>query len=137
MDHEEAEQRVSAAPVAHLGTVGPGGRVDLVPCTFALTGNRFVTAVDHKPKTTRHLQRLANVMADPRVTVLIDHYDEDWDRLWWVRLRGRAVVVDEEPGRRDAIGSLVAKYAQYRDRPPTGPAIVALVDEWRWWSSMP
>lgn len=135
MDRREARRRVTAAPVARLGTVGPGGSVDLVPCTFALTGDRWVTAVDHKPKTTAALQRLANVRRDPRVTVLVDHYDDEWDRLWWVRLRGRAVVVDDEHERREAIGPLVTKYRQYHDRPPSGPAIVAEVDGWRWWAA--
>jgi PPOX class probable F420-dependent enzyme len=134
VDRHEAERRVSTAAVARLGTVGRGGRVDLVPCTFALVDGGWVTAVDHKPKTTQRLQRLENVAADPRVTLLVDHYDDDWDRLWWVRLRGRAHVVDEEPERTEAVGPLVAKYEQYRDRPPAGPVVAAEVDEWRWWA---
>jgi PPOX class probable F420-dependent enzyme len=135
VDRAEAERRVAAAPVGRLGTIGPEGRVDLVPCTFALVGDRLVTAVDHKPKSTRRLRRLANVVADPRITLLVDHYDDDWDQLWWVRLRGRAAVVEAEPERSTAVGPLVAKYPQYADRAPDGPAIVATVTDWSWWSA--
>jgi PPOX class probable F420-dependent enzyme len=133
VDRAEALRRAAAAPVARLGTIGPGGRVDLVPCTFAFDGEQFVTAVDHKPKSTTRLQRLDNVRADGRVTVLIDHYDDDWSRLWWVRLRGVARVVEGDEAAR-AVAPLVAKYAPYADRPPTGPAIVATVDDCRWWA---
>jgi PPOX class probable F420-dependent enzyme len=135
VDRVEAERRVAAAPVARLGTIGPEGRVDLVPCTFALVGDRLVTAVDHKPKTTRRLRRLANIAADPRITLLVDHYDDDWDRLWWVRVRGRAEVVEAGPDRTDAVAALVAKYPQYAVRAPDGPAIVATVTDWTWWSA--
>jgi PPOX class probable F420-dependent enzyme len=134
VDRAEAERRAAGARVARLGTIGPGGRVDLVPCTFALDGDRFVTAVDHKPKATVRLQRLANIEADPRVTVLIDEYDDEWRDLWWVRLRGRARVLDDEGTRAAAVGLLVAKYSAYGDRPPAGPVLEATIDDWRWWA---
>ena len=95
-----------------------------MPITFALTGSTLVTAVDHKAKQTRKLRRLDNIAREPRVTVLIDHYDDDWASLWWVRLRGIALVMTEGPRFAGAIAQLVAKYPQHYSRlPPEGPVI--------------
>jgi PPOX class probable F420-dependent enzyme len=125
--------RLATARVARLATHNQRGGIDLVPCTFALVDDdTIVTAVDHKPKRTSRLQRLENIRANPSVTVLIDHYDDDWSALWWVRVRGEARVVDDpDPA---LIETLVTKYAQYRDRPPTGPAIEIHITEVSGWS---
>jgi len=101
-----------------------------VPICFALDGDVLYTAVDEKPKRTRRLARLADIERDPRVEVVIDHYDEDWSELWWVRLRGRARVVEHD-GR--ALELLRAKYPQYRERPPQGPFVVVDIDERAEW----
>ena len=133
---DDARQRVADARVARLATVRPDGAPHVVPVTYALLDDdRLVTAVDAKPKTTQHLQRLTNVEADPRVSLLVDHYDEDWQQLWWVRLDGTARVVREEPERSGMIESLLAKYGQYADAPPTGPALVVDVLDVRFWSA--
>lgn len=113
----------------------PDGSPRLVPICFALDGDRLYTAVDDKPKRSRSLARLADIERDPRVEVLIDGYDEDWSRLWWVRLRGRARVVAEGPEARRAIALLQAKYRQYRERPPGGPVIVVAIEERRAWTA--
>src|SRR5579884_3748103 len=85
----EAIRRFATSPVARLATVGSAGRPHLVPITFALLDSHtLVTAVDHKPKRTRALVRLANIEANPRVSALVDHYEADWERLWWVRADG-------------------------------------------------
>jgi PPOX class probable F420-dependent enzyme len=124
------------SPVARLATIGASGEVDLVPITFALTSTTIVTAVDHKPKQTRQLRRLDNIAREPRVTVLIDHYDDDWAALWWVRLRGRAVVVDDGPRFDGAIARLVAKYPKhYAPMPPQGPVIQIDITDVRMWRS--
>jgi PPOX class probable F420-dependent enzyme len=136
MDEATARERVEAARVARLGTRTTTGRLDLVPITFALAGEHLVTAVDHKPKSTTQLKRLDNVRANPEVSVLFDHYDDvDWDALWWVRLRGLARVVDDGDEHRRATDALVAKYAQYHDRPPAGPAIIVEPIRWQWWGA--
>jgi len=119
------------ARVARLATVGADGRPHVVPICFALDGDTLYTAVDEKPKSTRALRRLANIEANPRVEVVIDHWDEDWSRLWWVRLAGRAEIVDRDER---ALELLQAKYPQYRERPPAGPFVVVAVEsrsEWR------
>lgn len=121
--------------VARLATVDPAGRPHIVPITFALIEDLIVTAVDEKPKRTRRLQRLENVRTNPLVTVLVDHYDEDWSRLWWVRVRGDAEVHEEGPERDRALEALAAKYAAYREQPPEGPAIAIIAEEWLGWSA--
>ncbi len=140
LDVGTCRRLVQTEPIARLATVRPGvdgrpGEVDLVPIVFAVDGDRLVSAVDHKPKTSTRLQRLANIRAEPRVTVLVDHYEADWDRLWWVRLRGEARVVDDGPGQRAAIEQLVGRYPQYESRPPTGPAIEVTITSWLGWSA--
>ncbi len=119
----------AAARVARLATVSRDGRPHVVPICFVLDGDVLYTAVDDKPKRTRRLKRLENIEANPRVEVLIDHYEEDWSRLWWVRLRGTARVVEQDP---HAVELLRAKYPQYRDR-VLGPLIVVEFDQWDEW----
>ena len=133
---DHARDLIAGARVARLATVRPDGAPHLVPVTFALVDDdRVVTAVDAKPKTTQHLQRLANIEAEPRVGLLVDHYDEDWQQLWWVRLDGTARVVRDEPERGGMIDALLVKYAQYADAPPTGPVVVVDVTDVRYWSA--
>ncbi len=107
-----------------------------MPITFALVDDdTIVTAVDHKPKRTTHLQRLENIRQNPNVTVLVDHYSDDWLMLWWFRARGNATVVDvPEPA---LLEPLVAKYAQYREHRPRGPAIVIHITDVSAWSGSP
>jgi PPOX class probable F420-dependent enzyme len=122
---------VEAERVARLATVGVDGRPHVVPICFALDGDTLYTAVDEKPKSTRALRRLANIEANPQVEVVVDHWDEDWARLEWVRLSGRARVVDHDAR---ALELLTAKYPQYAERPPRGPFVVMAVEsrsEWR------
>lgn len=131
---------MGAARVAHLATTGADGAPHLVPITFALTASgdgqdRLVTAVDQKPKTTRDLRRLRNIAENPKVAVLGDHYDDDWTRLWWVRVDGVAHVVDGGSEGVAALAALSARYAQYRDDPPRGPVIVVTVHTWSGWSA--
>ena len=134
MDEREARSRFSAGRVARLATVRPDGSPHLVPVVFALDGSTVVFAVDDKPKGTRELRRLANIRADPRVSVLVDHYDEDWPALWWVRVDGRARVIDAGPALDRAVALLAGKYSQYAAGPPPGPAVLIDVETWRWWS---
>ena len=116
--------RLEAARVGRLATVRPDGTPHLVVVTFALAGERLVTAVDQKPKRTSALQRLRNVEANPEVSLLVDHYEEDWAQLWWVRIDGVAEVVVDEVRRAELLPPLVAKYPAYQDDPPAGPVLV-------------
>jgi len=132
----DARARVAAARVARLATVRPGGAPHVVPVTFALLDDdTVVMAVDDKPKTTSALQRLTNIEAEPRASLLVDHYDEDWRQLWWVRLDGMARVVRDEPRRTTLLEPLVAKYERYRGAGPRGPVVVMTVSAARSWSA--
>lgn len=111
----EARRRFADARVARLATVDEHGSPHLVPVVFARYGaDGIVTAVDHKPKTTPRLKRLRNITARSAVSLLVDVYDDDWDRLWWVRADGEARVV---PADAALVGPLSAKYPQYREHP--------------------
>jgi PPOX class probable F420-dependent enzyme len=126
---------VARAPVGRLATLDPDGRPNLVPFCFALEGETLYTAVDEKPKRSRRLQRVENIRARPDVTVIVDHYEDDWSRLWWVRLRGKGRVLEDVEEWEHALALLMAKYHQYREQPPAGPVIAIDIEEWRGWSS--
>ncbi|MER5682947.1 TIGR03668 family PPOX class F420-dependent oxidoreductase [Streptomyces sp. NPDC002205] len=132
----EARERFAAARIAHLATIDAASRPHLVPVVFALDGDTVMLAVDHKPKRTVRLKRLANIAANPSVCLLADHYEEDWDRLWWVRADGEARVLPSPDGFPEAarcVGLLTAKYQQYADRPPDGPVVEVSVLRWSGW----
>jgi PPOX class probable F420-dependent enzyme len=124
-----ASERFAEARVARLATTGP----HIVPIVFAVVGDVIYHAIDHKPKRTTALKRLENLRADPRCSVLVDAYDEDWERLWWERADGVGSIL--APGHAEAISALQAKYEQYRERPPLGPVVAIKVSRWSDWSA--
>ena len=126
---------VEQARVARLATVRPDGTPHLVVVTFALAGDTVVTAVDEKPKSTRELQRLTNIEHQPAVSLLVDHFEEDWAQLRWVRLDGTAEVVRDAPLRTQLLAPLVAKYEQYQQEPPLGPVVIIAVRRVVAWSA--
>jgi PPOX class probable F420-dependent enzyme len=121
--------------VARLATIGRDGRPHLVPIVFAMEGDTLYSAVDAKPKRSRVLRRIENARRDPHVAVLVDHYDDDWSQLWWVRLDGMARVLDSGAEAQRAIELLQDKYPQYEDAPPTMPVLAVAVVTWRSWSA--
>jgi PPOX class probable F420-dependent enzyme len=129
------DPRLTSARVARLATTDPDGRPHLVPIVFAIDGDTVYTAVDRKPKRSRTLRRIENARARPDVTILVDRYDEDWSQLWWIRLRGRARVLDAGDERQRALQLLAEKYPQYEDEPPDGPVLAVDVTETRAWSA--
>jgi len=141
---ELARRRFSAARVARLATVSAAGEPHLVPVTFALLGaadqggtsdaDVIVFAVDHKPKSTTALRRLDNIAANPRVAFLVDFYDDDWDRLWWVRADATAAVL-HGPLRHSAIIALQSKYRQYGEIPPAGVVVGSSIVNWSSWQA--
>ncbi len=132
-----ARQAFAAARVARLATVDTAHRPHLVPIVFAVDGETIYSAVDAKPKRTNALRRLANVAANPRVTVLADYYDDaDWTRLWWVRADGSGRVLDSgDAEARHAVGLLAARYPQHAAEPPAGPVLAIDVTRWSAWSA--
>jgi PPOX class probable F420-dependent enzyme len=127
--------RLRAARIARLATTDPDGRPHLVPIVFALNGDTLYTAVDRKRKRSSKLRRIENARARPDVTILVDHYEEDWDRLWWIRLRGRARVLDHGDERERALAFLQDKYPQYRAEPPEGAVLAVDVTEVLEWTA--
>jgi PPOX class probable F420-dependent enzyme len=132
---EAIRERVRTAKVARLATIDPDGRSHLVPIVFVLDGQRLYSAVDAKPKRSRRLRRVANARERPDVTVLVDHYEDDWGRLWWVSLRGRARVLDTGEEAERALRLLVEKYERYRREPPGRPVLAVDILEWRSWDA--
>jgi len=128
-------ERVATASVAHLATTDPDGRPHVVPIVFAIEGDTVYSAVDAKPKRSRTLRRIENARSRPDVTVLVDHYEEDWTGLWWVRLRGRARLLDGGEEAAHALRLLAGKYEQYREAAPGLPVLAVDVDDWRGWSA--
>jgi PPOX class probable F420-dependent enzyme len=127
--------RVAQSRVARLATIGPDGKPHIVPIVFALDGDTLYSAVDAKPKRSRTLTRIENARRNPGVSILVDEYDEDWSRLWWIRLRGRARVLDEGEEASHALVLLTAKYDQYQESPPGTPVLAVDIDEWRGWDA--
>jgi PPOX class probable F420-dependent enzyme len=136
LSEEEARARLAAARVARLATAGSDGQPHLVPVTFAVDGDLIYTAVDHKPKTTTNLRRLRNILQNPRVALLADHYaDDDWDALWWVRVDGSATIVEHGQAAAHPIDVLADRYEQYRRSRPAGPVIIIHIDRWTGWAA--
>ena len=137
MTPAEARQRFISARLARLATADAGGRPHLVPIVFAVDGDVVYSAVDHKPKRTTALRRLANIAENPAVALLVDYYDDDdWSRLWWARAdgTGRVVAAGSDEHQR-AVSGLINRYVAYAEQPPVGPVLA--IDVWRWsgWSS--
>jgi PPOX class probable F420-dependent enzyme len=135
MDASAARRRLSEARVARLATVGANATPHLAPVVLALDGDTIYFAVDAKPKRTAHLQRLRNIAANPAVCLLVDHYEEDWTRLWWVRVDGTARVVEDADQSNRAIDLLVARYPQYRQARPPGPVVAITVQSITGWAA--
>jgi PPOX class probable F420-dependent enzyme len=125
------------APVAVLATAGADGTPHVVPVVFAVRSigeaSTIYTAVDAKRKSTQRLRRLANIAANPRVSLLVDHYDADWTQLWWIRADGVATVHDS--GEEMAIGyaALRHQYPQYDRVALDGPVVTVTVTHWSSW----
>lgn len=126
---------VEAARVGHLATVGPDGHPHIVPVCFALVGDLAYTAVDHKPKRSTRLRRIDNIVANGHACLIVDHYSEEWSKLWWVRLDGRGRVVDDPDEVPRALTALGDKYVQYARKLPTGPVLAMEVTRWSGWSA--
>jgi PPOX class probable F420-dependent enzyme len=129
-----AQQRFVAAPVARLATADAHGVPHAVPVTFVVQDDVLYFAIDHKPKSTWDLRRLRNIRENPAVTVLVDHYAEDWSTLWWARADGRGEVLEHGRERHRAVELLCDKYARYKDSPPEGPVVAVRVERWSGWA---
>lgn len=132
---EEARLRLTTHDHGILCTVHGARGIDAVPVVFAVDGEGFLAVpVDRvKPKASARLQRERNLEADPRATLLVEHWDrDDWSRLWWVRAELRHVT-EPQPGRvADIAALLAARYPQYRDQPFTRVLVLRIVGVSGW-----
>lgn len=125
--------RVAQARVGRLATVTGDGAPHVVPCCFVLDADTIYSAVDAKPKSTLALRRLDNIRAHPLASLVVDHYSNDWNELWWVRVDGAARIVESEAEHRAALAALTEKYRQYVTHRPPGPVIAIDITSWRAW----
>jgi PPOX class probable F420-dependent enzyme len=135
----DAAALFAQSPVAMLATVGPDGAPHVVPVVFAVNTDReqpvIYTAVDAKRKSTKRLQRLTNIEANPRVSVLVDNYDEDWTQLWWVRADGVAEIHHSGDEMASGYALLRRKYVQYQRLALDGPVVTITVARWSAWQA--
>jgi len=137
VDPEEMRRRVATKRSGTLATMGPDGRPHLVPFVFALKGDTLYWAVDDKPKRSKDLQRLRNIERDPRVSVLFDHYSDDWSDLWWVRVKGTARILSRGEERERAVKALRGKFPHYREQPLEDAVVAIDIEGWMGWSATP
>jgi PPOX class probable F420-dependent enzyme len=135
VEPQEIWRRAAAATMARMATSSEDGQPHIVPITFAIEGQVLFFAVDAKPKRTADLKRLRNIAANPAVSILIDHYEDDWKKLWWIRLDGRAGIVGGHDEIERALDMLAERYPQYRINRPDGPVVAVSVERASGWSA--
>ena len=121
---KEQQRFIRSARVAHLATADREGRPHVIPICFAFDGKALYSPIDEKPKRTSPLglKRVRNILENPHVAVVVDRYDENWKKLAYVLIRGRARLLTRGENYRKAVFLLRRKYPQYRhmaiqDRP--------------------
>lgn len=129
-----AVELLERSRVGRLGLIDDDGVPRVLPVTYALSGGRLVTAVDHKPKAQpgRELARVRWLLARPRAALTVDRYDDDWSSLAWVQAVGTVQVL-EAADAPEALTALSERYQQYRRRPPGGPVLALEPDRFVWW----
>ncbi len=133
MEPGTARRRLGEASIGRLATVSAGARPHIVPCCFVLRGDVVYTAVDGKPKSGRSLRRVANLGANAAFALLVDHYDDNWSSLWWVRVDGSGRIVADDGEAGEAVRLLAGKYRQYRDVAIPGPVLALDIGSWTSW----
>ncbi len=113
----DARTRLERADHGVLSTLHPTRGIDSVPVCFVVAGDVVGIPIDTvKPKRSTRLGRLRNLEADPRATLLVEHWDaDDWAALWWVRVSLLHTEVDAEPARASSPRCSSTKYAQYEN----------------------
>jgi PPOX class probable F420-dependent enzyme len=125
------EEFLQSARVARLATVDGRGRPHIVPIVFAYEADTLYTPLDLKAKSVepRRLLRVRNILRNPQVQVLLDDYDEDWGRLGYLQLRGRAELIEAGEEYERALELLQRKYPQYGLMPLAGRPVIKVAVE--------
>jgi len=133
-----ASRLIRSARIAHLATADKHGQPHVIPVCFVFNGKHFYSAIDEKPKRTapQKLKRLRNIRDNPAVALVIDRYDEDWERLAYVLVRGTAKIVSKGTRHAIAVRLLRKKYHQYQRMDlEARPVIVISAREYRSWGN--
>ena len=117
--------------IAHLATVDSGERPHAVPVVYAFDGEKLYSPVDDKPKHTGPYQfaRVRNILANHRVVLVIDDYDDDWTKLAWVQVRGNAIIKAKGEEYEKGIDLLTVKYPQYKSMPLIGKPLIIITPQ--------
>jgi len=107
---------IRSARVAHLATADANGQPHVIPICFVFDGGNFYSPIDEKPKriAPQKLKRLKNIRENPQVSLVVDRYDEDWRKLEYILVTGKARVLLGGAKHRKAVNLLRRKYPQYR-----------------------
>jgi PPOX class probable F420-dependent enzyme len=111
---ERALALLDQSPIGRLATVDRSGEPFAIPICFLVDGNLVYSVIDEKPKRTQHLKRVRNIEETGRATLIVDHYEDNWQQLGWVMLRGNATIVEPGTEHATAVASLRDRYQQYR-----------------------
>ncbi|MEX0804911.1 MAG: TIGR03668 family PPOX class F420-dependent oxidoreductase [Candidatus Binatia bacterium] len=128
-----------AARIAHLASADAAGQPHVIPICFVFDGKHFFSPIDEKPKRVlpQKLKRVSNVRENPRVSLIIDRYDEDWNRLAYVLVRGKATILMRGVRHKQAVQQLRKKYRQYRRMAiDNNPVIQITPDRWIQWGAI-
>ena len=108
---------LATARIGHLATADATGAPHVIPVCYVLNGYNIYSVLDQKPKRSplTRLRRVRNILANPQVALVVDHYEEEWGRLWYILVTGRAELLEEGDEMKEAIALLREKYQQYRD----------------------
>jgi PPOX class probable F420-dependent enzyme len=135
LDHDRCWELLARARAGVLSTLHPERGVDAVPVVFAVVDGTIVLPIDTvKPKASTRLRRVANLELDERCVLLVDHYDEEWDRLWWVRAHGRAREAAPAPA---VLAALAERYPAYRTQGSIATVLLLVPDEITGWAARP
>jgi PPOX class probable F420-dependent enzyme len=122
IDDAQLARLLDRWPVARLATSDATGNPHVVPIVFCLHDDAIYSPIDGKPKSSSRLKRLKNLEGNPNASLLLDHYEDDWQQLWWVRLDAVGDVFRPDAERTDGLAealeeALSAKYPQYLSTP--------------------
>jgi PPOX class probable F420-dependent enzyme len=124
-------QRLAASPIAHLATANANGRPHVMPVCHACDGRFIYSALDQKPKRipVARLRRVRNIQANPQVALVVDGYDQDWRRLWYLLVTGAAELLETGEEQARAVALLRAKYPQYRQMDLQASPVIKVTPE--------
>src|SRR5438105_3193247 len=101
--------------LGRLATVDAAGQPHVIPIVFATDGEKLYSPIDKKPKrvAANQLKRVRNLLQNPKLAFVVDNYDEDWNQLAWLLVKGKGEIVQSGEAHSTGLHLLEKKYAQY------------------------